>query len=230
MCDAPVVGVHPEVVEEVADPVRGRDDDDLPAVGDDGDERLPALSRIRVAGVLVEEDDARDLAVPRSRRGGHRDQGGDLLVGELPLDPGRGPALVRLDHLDVEAQVLGCDSHRSQARLMSSDASVSLIETASVRVPGASRQLPERVADREPGLAELPGLQPQQHLLALEVVQLVALPLPAVREVEDELLARLRVDRLRVPQPGGRVPLRPLDLGRAGGRDVPGSAAASGSS
>ena len=38
--------------------------------------------------------------------------------------------------------------------------------------------------------------------------QLLVLPLPAVGEVEEELLPGLRVDRLRVPQPVGRVRLR----------------------
>ena len=88
---------------------------------------------------------------------------------------------------------------------MSFDASVSLVETQSARVPGSGQALPGAVADPQPGDAELSRLQAQEHLLLEIRGQLVALPLPAVVEVEEELLARLRVDRLRVPQPVGGV-------------------------
>src|SRR5262249_40615855 len=77
---------------------------------------------------------------------------------------------------------------------------------------GSGQALPNGVADPEPTDSELSGFEPDQHLLPEVVVQLVALPVPAVRELEAELLARLGVDPDRVPQPVGRVPRRLLPL------------------
>ena len=89
--------------------------------------------------------------------------------------------------------------------MISTEASVSLIETASAFVPGVVSTLPERVADSDPGGAKLAGLQHQRDLVAAEAVEHAALPLPAraLLEVEAEDLAGARVG-------GGAVAQQPL--------------------